>query len=97
MEEINNTQFFNIAPETELPIKNVIKYVCDTLRERAYDPVNQLSGYLISGDPTYITSHNGARNLIAKVERDELIEEILKAYIMREMQVEHYESYCHHR
>ena len=51
------------------------------LSEKGYNPVNQIVGYIMSGDPTYITSHNGARSLIMKVERDELVEEMLKAYI----------------
>ena len=51
------------------------------LSEKGYNPVNQIVGYIMSGDPTYITSHNGARRLIMKVERDELVEEMLKAYI----------------
>ena len=52
-----------------------------TLSEKGYNPVNQIVGYIMSGDPTYITSHNGARSLIMKMERDELVEEMLKTYI----------------
>jgi uncharacterized protein (UPF0297 family) len=51
------------------------------LSEKGYNPVNQIVGYIMSGDPTYITSHNNARSLIMKVERDELVEEVLRAYI----------------
>ena len=55
--------------------------VYDALSEKGYNPVNQIVGYIMSGDPTYITSHRNARSLIMKVERDELVEEILRAYI----------------
>ena len=53
----------------------------NALREKGYNPVNQIVGYIMSGDPTYITSYNGARSIIMKVERDELVEEVLKTYI----------------
>ena len=53
----------------------------EALKEKGYNPVNQIVGYIMSGDPTYITSYNGARSLVMKVERDELVEELLKAYI----------------
>ena len=59
----------------------VILRVYQALVERGYNPVNQIVGYIMSGDPTYITSHNGARSLIMKMERDELVEEMLKTYI----------------
>ena len=55
--------------------------VYKALKEKGYNPVNQIVGYIMSGDPTYITSYNGARSLVMKVERDELVEELLKAYI----------------
>ena len=51
------------------------------MTEKGYDPVNQIVGYIMSGDPTYITSHKGARSLIMKVERDELVEELLRVYV----------------
>jgi uncharacterized protein (UPF0297 family) len=51
------------------------------MREKGYDPVNQIVGYLLSGDPTYITSHNNARYLISRIERDELLEELVRAYV----------------
>ena len=59
--------------------------VYDALKEKGYNPVNQIVGYVMSGDPTYITSFNGARSLIMKVERDEIVEELLKAYIKHEL------------
>ena len=81
MENINNTQFFSVQKEPELQVKDVIEIVYEALKEKGYNPVNQIVGYIMSGDPTYITSHNNARSKIMKVERDELVEEVLKFYI----------------
>ena len=61
--------------------RQVLEIVYKALKEKGYNPVNQIVGYIMSGDPTYITSHNNARSLIMKVERDELVEEVLKTYI----------------
>ena len=79
----------NIAEETlmykrqgeKVPVAQTIKEVCAALKSKGYNPVDQLVGYLLSGDPTYITSHKGARSMIMKVERDELVEELLNEYI----------------
>jgi uncharacterized protein (UPF0297 family) len=57
--------------------------VYEAMREKGYDPVNQIVGYLLSGDPTYITSYNNARYLISRIERDELLEELVRAYVER--------------
>lgn len=81
MQNINNTQFFKVEKVQELAVGDVIKIVHQALVEKGYNPVNQIVGYIMSGDPTYITSHNNARSLIMKVERDELVEEVLKEYI----------------
>ena len=81
MQNINNTQFFSVQKEPELQVKDVLRIVFKALTEKGYNPVNQIVGYIMSGDPTYITSHNNARSLIMKVERDELVEEVLKFYI----------------
>ena len=81
MENINNTQFFTVQKEPELQVKDVLEIVYRALSEKGYNPVNQIVGYIMSGDPTYITSHKGARSLIMKMERDELVEEMLKTYI----------------
>ena len=62
-------------------VNDANKAVFKALKEKGYNPVNQIVGYIMSGDPTYVTSFNGARSLIMKVERDELVEELLKAYI----------------
>ncbi|HHV55457.1 MAG TPA: IreB family regulatory phosphoprotein [Firmicutes bacterium] len=65
---------------------DVLRQVYRALKEKGYDPVSQLVGYLLSGDPTYITSHAGARSLIRTVERDELLEELLRTFIRQEQQ-----------
>ena len=78
---INNSQFFKVQKEPELQVSDVLEIVYKALKEKGYNPVNQIVGYIMSGDPTYITSHNNARSLIMKVERDELVEEVLKTYI----------------
>lgn len=77
----NNTQFFHVVKEQEYDVASILKDVYEALTEKGYNPVNQIVGYIMSGDPTYITSHNNARSLIMKVERDELVEELLKVYI----------------
>ena len=77
----NNTQFFHVVKEQEYDVASILKDVYEALTEKGYNPVNQIVGYIMSGDPTYITSHKNARSLIMKVERDELVEEMLKAYI----------------
>ncbi len=81
MQNINNTQYFKVEKEPELKVGDVLEIVYHALSEKGYNPVNQIVGYIMSGDPTYITSHNNARSLIMKVERDELVEEVLRAYI----------------
>ena len=81
MENLNNTQYFTVEKEQMIQVKDILKMVYQALSEKGYNPVNQIVGYIMSGDPTYITSHNNARSLIMKVERDELVEEVLKTYI----------------
>ena len=78
---LGNTQYFRTKPDQELQVKEVLDLVYTAMDEKGYNPVNQIVGYIMSGDPTYITSHNGARSLIMKMERDELVEEMLKTYI----------------
>jgi uncharacterized protein (UPF0297 family) len=75
------TQKFNMNLETPNKARDIIMLVCDALEVKGYNPMNQLAGYLLSGDPTYITSHNGARNAVRKLERDEIIEELVKYYL----------------
>ena len=84
MQNLNNTQYFRVEKEPELQVKDVLKVVFAAMKEKGYNPVSQIVGYIMSGDPTYITSHNNARSLIMKVERDEVVEEILRAYIKNE-------------
>ena len=78
------TGYFNVKVEHEYDIKNVIEKVYSAMTEKGYDPVNQIVGYIMSGDPTYITSYNNARSLILKVEIDELVDELLREYIRRQ-------------
>ncbi len=78
---IGNTQYFSTKPEQEVEVKEVLDHVYTAMEEKGYNPVNQIVGYIMSGDPTYITSHKGARSMIMKVERDELVEELLYEYI----------------
>lgn len=81
MQNLGNTQFFKVQAEPETGAKVVLSTVYDALSEKGYNPVNQIVGYIMSGDPTYITSHKNARSLVMKVERDELVEELLVEYI----------------
>lgn len=81
MQDLGNTQFFNVETEPETGVEMVLTTVYEALTEKGYNPVNQIVGYIMSGDPTYITSHRSARSLIMKVERDELVEELLTKYI----------------
>ncbi len=81
MQKVNNTQYFKVQKDTEVVVSEVIHSVYSALTEKGYNPVNQIVGYVMSGDPTYITSHKGARSLVMKVERDEIIEELLRFYI----------------
>lgn len=81
MKNMTNTQFFQVESGPQISAKDILEIVYKALSEKGYNPVNQILGYIMSGDPTYITSHNGARSLIMKMERDELVEEMLKTYI----------------
>ena len=75
------TRKFSIVMEKDAEIHQVLSAVYQALEEKGYNPINQIVGYIMSGDPTYITSHKGARSMIMKVERDELVEELLNEYI----------------
>ena len=81
MHDLGNTQYFKVETEPETGVKVVLATVYEALSEKGYNPVNQIVGYIMSGDPTYITSYKNARSLIMKVERDELVEELLAEYI----------------
>lgn len=80
----SHTMKFQVPKESASETKEVLLSVYDALTEKGYNPINQIIGYILSGDPTYITSHNNARSLIRKIERDELLEEILTAYLKEE-------------
>jgi len=77
----DETMSFNFENEKNVKTKEILKQVYDALAEKGYNPVNQIVGYILSGDPTYITSHKNARNIIRKIERDELLEKMVKEYI----------------
>lgn len=79
--DVQNTQYFRAVQEKKMDVKEVLRRVYEALNEKGYNPLNQIVGYVMSGDPTYITSHKSARSLIMKVERDEIVEELLKSYI----------------
>lgn len=76
-----HTVMFRVDSDENYAAANVIMKVYEALKQKGYNPINQIVGYLLSGDPTYITSYNNARGLIHKVERDELIEELVRAYL----------------
>jgi len=79
--DFDKTMKFSVEKDSNMETKDIMKKVYDALVEKGYNPINQIVGYILSGDPTYITSHNDARNLIRKVERDELLEKMVKSYI----------------
>ena len=81
MANISNTQYFKVNTDPEYRVKEILDTVYDAMAEKGYNPVNQIVGYIMSGDPTYITSYKNARSMFMKVERDELVEELLKEYI----------------
>ena len=76
----NDTQQFSL-PKKNRTTRDILMTVYNSMREKGYDPVNQIVGYLLSGDPTYITSYNNSRYLISRMERDELLEELVKFYV----------------
>jgi len=82
-ENFNETMMFKVEKEKMTEAQKVLYEVYLALKEKGYNPINQLVGYILSGDPTYITNHNNARSLIRRLERDELLEEIVKNYIER--------------
>ena len=81
MNNLEHTQYFKVGQEQKLGVEEIFEQVYEALAEKGYNPVNQIVGYIMSGDPTYITSYQNARSTIMKVERDELVEEMLKEYI----------------
>lgn len=79
--DMDKTMSFTVERDKNVKAKEILKTVHQALVEKGYNPINQIVGYILSGDPTYITSHNDARNLIRLIERDELLEKMVKNYI----------------
>ena len=77
----DKTMNFKVERDKNIEAKNILKEVYSALEEKGYNPINQIVGYILSGDPTYITSNKNARNLIRMIERDELLEKMVKNYI----------------
>lgn len=77
----DKTMTFSVNEDREAELKKNLTIIYDALTQKGYNPINQIVGYILSGDPTYITSHNDARNLIRLIERDELLEKMVKYYI----------------
>ena len=77
----DETMSFNVERDKNIKAREILKEVYKALAEKGYNPINQIVGYILSGDPTYITSHNNARNLIRGIERDELLEKMVRNYI----------------
>ncbi len=78
---MSETKLVKLPKEDEKKIREIIFTVYEALKEKGYNPINQMVGYILSGDPTYITSHNNARALMGRLERDEVLEELLRSYL----------------
>ena len=79
--ELEFTRKFSLAQEKDEEIRTILRTVYDSLLEKGYNPINQIVGYILSEDPTYITNYNNARTLIRKLDRDELLQELVKSYL----------------
>ena len=79
--ELDFTRKFNLAEERDEEIRCILRTVYDSLKEKGYNPINQIVGYILSEDPTYITNYNNARTLIRKLDRDELLQVLVKSYL----------------
>lgn len=78
---VEPTMVFSLKDERELEMKQILLQVYDALREKGYNPINQIVGYILSEDPTYITTHNNARNLVRRLDRDELLQVLVQSYL----------------
>ena len=78
---LDGTRKFSLVDESNQEMKRTLTTVYDALKEKGYNPINQIVGYLLSEDPTYITNHNNARSLICKIDRDELMQELVQFYL----------------
>ena len=81
MQDLSNTRYFKVQAEPETGVKIILSTVYEALTEKGYDPVNQIVGYIVTQDPTYITNHKNARSLITKMDRDELLAALIASYI----------------
>ena len=81
MSDMDYTRKFNVSYDKDQEIKTILSSVYTSLREKGYNPINQIVGYILSEDPTYITNHNNARTLIRQLDRDELLQVLLKSYL----------------
>ena len=79
--DLSNTQIIRPLQDSSLAVTEVLERVSEALNEKGYNPISQIVGYIMSGDPSYITSYKGARSLIMKVERDEILEELMRNYV----------------
>ena len=77
----DRTMTFSIGDQTEQEIRNILTIVYDSLKEKGYNPINQIVGYILSEDPTYITTHNNARNIIRRIDRDTLLQSLVRYYL----------------
>ncbi len=78
---LDKTMTFSLERDRESDIRRILTTVYDALKEKGYNPINQIVGYILSEDPTYITTHNNARSLIRRIDRDELLEVLVKSYL----------------
>ena len=86
MDDLDRTMMFKVKTEEEVnEARLILKEVYEALKEKGYNPINQLVGYLLSGDPAYITSYKNARSVVRKLERDELLEEMVGVYLKKEL------------
>lgn len=81
IDKLSNTITFNLGNEHEQEVRRIMLEVYNALKEKGYNPVNQIVGYILSEDPTYITTHNNARNLIRRIDRDTLLQILVKYYL----------------
>ena len=79
--DLSHTQIIRPLQDSSLAVTEVLERVYEALTEKGYNPISRIVGYIMSGDPTYITSFKGARSLIMKVERDEILEELMRNYV----------------
>lgn len=79
--ENKNTLYFQVGSDKSIETRKVLSEVYDALKEKGYNPISQLVGYVVSGDPTYVTNHKNARALITRIDRDDILEEVFKYYL----------------